>query len=50
MSIFSPLQLLYDRADARAAGADAGADGIDVLLGGVDGDLRAGAGLTGDGA
>ena len=47
---FSRLQLLHDRADARAAGADTGTDGIDVLLGRVDGDLRAGAGLTRDGA
>ena len=43
------MQLVDDRADSRAAGADARADRIDAVLRGEDRDLRARAGLTGDG-
>ena len=43
------MQLVDDRADSRAAGADARADRIDAVLRGVDGQLRAGACLAGDG-
>ena len=43
------MQLVHDRADSCAARADAGADRIDAVLRGVDGQLRAGACLAGDG-
>ena len=43
------VELVDDVLDTDAAEADAGADGVDALLEGVDGDLGAEAGLAGDG-
>ena len=43
-------QLADDGLDAHALHADAGADGVDILVAGHDGDLGAFAGLAGDGA
>ena len=48
MSIFSPRSSRHDHAHARAARADAGADRVDAVGVGDDGDLRAVAGLAGD--
>ena len=43
------VQFVHNRADPRAARADAGADRVNAVLRGIDGQLRAGAGLAGDG-
>ncbi len=43
-------QLADDGLDAHALHADAGTDGVDILVAGLDGDLGALAGFAGDGA
>ena len=43
-------ELADDRLDAHALHANAGTDGVDVLVAAHDGDLGALAGFTGDGA
>ena len=43
------VELIHDSRDTGAARADAGADRIEVPIHGIDGHLRAGAGLAGDG-